>query len=514
MAPPRLKLKLYNTLTRREEPLDPIEPGHVRMYNCGPTVYNHVHIGNMCAFMLADLLRRTIEYAGYRVTQVMNVTDVGHMQRDDVADGTGEDKLELAARAQKRTPWDLARTYATRFFADLDTLNMRAAHYYPRATEFVPEMIAIIERLIARGLAYVVPGGDVYFEVTRFPEYGKLSGNKLDAIDPGARIEVRAEKRHPADFALWKRDPKHVMQWDSPWGKGFPGWHIECSAMSMRFLGETFDIHTGGEDNIFPHHECEIAQSEGATGKPFVRLWAHTRFMLVDGKKMSKSLGNFYTVPDLLARGYSGREVRYALVASHYRTQQNFTMEGLEAARKALERIDNFVAKVGADAEAAMASAVEAGGTPKDTTERADVGFVNAAESRFDEALAADLNVSGALAALFELIREGNRRTLKALEASVVMAWLREIDQVLGVIFFKPPGGEEFRPEGRTSEAPPELAPAEIDDLLARREAARKGRDFAEADRIRDTLAAHGYEIEDTPKGARVKRKAGKRGPS
>jgi cysteinyl-tRNA synthetase len=502
---PRLSLRLYNTLTHREEPFETLEPGHVRMYNCGPTVYNHAHIGNMSAYMLADLLRRAFEYAGYRVTQVINITDVGHMTLDDQGGG-GEDKLEAAARAQHRTPWDIARTYTQRYFADLDTLNIRAAHYYPRATEFVPEMIRIVETLVAKGLAYVVPGGDVYFEVTRFPDYGKLSGQKLADLDAGARVEVRAEKRHPADFALWKQDPKHVMQWESPWGRGFPGWHIECSAMSMRYLGESFDVHTGGEDNIFPHHECEIAQSEGATGKPFVRYWLHTRFLQVEGKKMSKSLGNFYTVPDLLAKGYSGREVRYALLSTHYRTQSNFTMDGLESARKNLERIDNLVAKL-----EELAAAKLTGGEPAGAgTTRADLGFIHDAEKRFDEALAADLNLSGALAALFDFIREANKRSLGPIEATTALTWLRDIDRVLGVIFFRPvPAEMPAAPAPATGGGwlKPEEWPADVKALVDAREAARKSKDWKESDRLRGEVAKLGHLVEDTPKGPRVKRK-------
>jgi cysteinyl-tRNA synthetase len=501
----KLNLGLHNTLTGRVEPFEPLEPGHVRMYNCGPTVYNDAHIGNMCAYMLADLLRRTFEYAGYRVTQVVNITDVGHLtQSDDLADGRGEDKLEAASRAQRRTPWDIARTYLTRYFQDLERLNIRAAHYYPRATEFVPEMIAIVERLLAKGLAYVVPSGDVYFDVTKFPAYGRLSKNSLDDLNAGARIEVREEKRNPADFALWKRDAKHIMQWDSPWGSGFPGWHIECSAMSMRYLGESFDVHTGGEDNIFPHHECEIAQSEGATGKPFVRFWLHTRFLLVEGKKMSKSAGNFYTVEDLVRRGFTGREIRYALLSSHYRTQSNFTLEGLEAARKNLERIDNFVRKLEDD----LGPEPGAGGAGGDATVRADVGFLNAAEQRFDEALGADLNLSGALAALFDLVREGNKRSLRSIEATAVLRWLREIDEVLGVIFWKPAPAAVAQPGAPSTAAGGDGAPpAECNDLLAKRQAARAAKDFKEADRLRDELLQRGYVIEDTAKGPRLKKR-------
>ena len=342
---PKLSLKLHNTLSHAVEPFEPLEVGHVRMYHCGPTVYDYAHIGNLKAFMLADLLRRVMERAGYRVTQVMNITDVGHLTEDDVADARGEDRLEQAARRLSRTPWDIARHYTRAFLCDLEALGVRAAHAYPRASEFIPEMITLVERLIERGLAYAV-GGNVYFDVRRFKGYGKLSGNTLDALEAGARVEVRGDKRSAHDFALWKHDPKHLMQWPSPWGRGFPGWHVECSAMAMRFLGESFDIHTGGEDNIFPHHDCEIAQSEGATGKPFARFWLHTRFMTVDGEKMSKRLRNAYTLADVRARGYSARELRYALGKTHYRNAFNFTWDALDEARTALKRIGAFVYRV------------------------------------------------------------------------------------------------------------------------------------------------------------------------
>jgi cysteinyl-tRNA synthetase len=495
---PRLELTLYNTLTRREEPFRPLDPPRVRMYNCGPTVYNYAHIGNLSAFAFADVLRRALEYAGYEVTQVMNITDVGHLTRDDLADAQGEDKLDLAARRERRSPWDLARHYTHAFFADMEALNIRAAHYHPRATEFVPEMIELIRMLEAKGLAYRAgAGGDVYFDVAKFPEYGRLSGNTLESLAAGARVDVREEKRSPHDFALWKSDPKHIMQWDSPWGPGFPGWHIECSAMARRFLGDTIDIHTGGEDHIFPHHECEIAQSEGATGKPFARFWMHKRFILVGGKKMAKSAENFYTLGDLAARGFTGRDLRYFFLQTHYRAQANFTFEGLEAARKALERLDNFVAKTEAEAR-------PLGAAPPAALDPAYEEEIERARRKFDAAIAADLNLSGALGAIFDLVREGNRRALAPAQAAQTMEFLRSADEVLGFLFFRPP-----RPPARF-EAQPSLSTKfteeEAEALLARREAARKAKDFAEADRIRDELRKKGYAIEDTAKGARIKR--------
>jgi cysteinyl-tRNA synthetase len=476
------KIRFYNTLTKRKEDFEPLVPGKVRMYHCGPTVYAPAHIGNMTAFLLGDLLRRTLELFGYDVLQVMNITDVGHMTRDDVADCGGEDRLERRAREQGLTPWDLARKYTWLFVRDLELLGIKAAHVNPRATEFVPEMIAIIERLVAKGLAYQVPGGDVYFDVTKFPAYGRLSGNTLEQLEAGARVEVREEKRHPADFALWKVDPKHIMQWDSPFGRGFPGWHIECSAMSMRFLGETFDIHTGGEDNIFPHHECEIAQSEGATGKPFVRHWLHTRFLLVEGKKMAKREGNFFTLGDLVDRGFKPREVRYLLLSTHYRSQANFTFEGLRAARAALARLDELRERV-EQARALIGM-----------SDMRVAEACRAARDAFYLALGDDLNVSEALAALFNLVREVNRATFTSGDVDIILRTLRCIDSVLGVIFVA-----EEKPAASTASVSPDWARAE--ELKKRRDDARKRRDFGEADRLRHELAALGFVIKDKPDG-------------
>jgi len=287
-----MSLSLFNSLTRRIDPFEPLDPPRVRIYNCGPTVYSHAHIGNFASFIMADLLRRYLEYSGYQVTQVMNITDVGHMTDDEIADGGGEDKLEKKARQERKDPWQIARQYEEAFQRDREILNVLPAHHFPRATEHIPEMIALIEELLRKGLAYEA-GDQVYFEISRFPRYGILSGNSPEELQAGARVEEDPHKRNPLDFCLWKRDPKHIMQWDSPWGRGFPGWHIECSAMSRKYLGEVFDIHTGGEDNIFPHHDCEIAQSSGGEDRIFARFWLHRRHILVNNRKMSKREGNF-----------------------------------------------------------------------------------------------------------------------------------------------------------------------------------------------------------------------------
>src|ERR1041385_8225489 len=295
------------------------------MYNCGPTVYSYAHIGNFATFLLADLLRRYLEYSGLEVLQVMSITDVGHLTDDALADGRGEDKLERKAREEKKDPWQIARFYEDAFQRDRRLLNILPAHHYPRATEHVPEMIEMIGDLLEKRLAYQA-GGQVYFEISRFPQYGILSGNTPQELLAGARVEEDPEKRSPLDFCLWKKDSRHIMQWDSPWGRGFPGWRIECSAMSRKYLGPIFDVHTRSEENIFPHHECEIAQSSGGEGRIFSRYWLHRRHILVDGRKMSKWEGNFYTLSDLLEKGFRGSQVRYALMAGHYRATLNFTL--------------------------------------------------------------------------------------------------------------------------------------------------------------------------------------------
>jgi cysteinyl-tRNA synthetase len=484
-------LVLYNTLTRRKEPFEPLEAGLVRMYNCGPTVYSFAHIGNFATFLLADLLRRHLEYSGLRVRQIMNITDVGHLTDDSQADALGEDKLEKKAREEKKDPWELARFYEDAFHRDRKALNLLDAERYPRATEHIPEMIALIEELLEKGLAYEA-GDQVYFQIAKFPEYGILSGNTVEELVAGAgeRVEQDPNKRNPLDFTLWKKDPRHIMQWDSPWGRGFPGWHIECSAMSRKYLGEVFDIHTGGEDNIFPHHECEIAQSSGGTGRIFARFWLHRRHILVDGKKMSKSLGNFYTIADLMGPkfGFTGPEIRYALMSANYRTQLNFTIEGLGAARESLRRLANFIDDMSGRPP------VEA---PEDVQAIEDVAA--AADRGFREALDDDLNISGALAAVFDFIREANKtaRTRKGGEAAIrrLLDW----DRVLGVL--QPsPGAENPAAKGAGQGR---IEAGEVEKLLADREAARKGKDFRKADEIRKLLLEKGVVIKDTPQGTR-----------
>ena len=466
-----MAIRFYNTLKNFKEEFTPGEPGKVTMYNCGPTVYNFAHIGNFRAYVFADILRRYLEYRGYEVRQVMNITDVGHLTDD--AD-EGEDKMVVAAGKEGKDPWEIAEFYSEAFYEDVDTLKIQRAAVYPKATDHVPQMISVVEKLIEAGHAYVSKDC-VYYDVSTFPGYGRLSGNTLEALQAGARVEVNPDKRNPYDFSLWVTDDHHLMKWESPWGVGYPGWHIECSAMSMAHLGETVDIHTGGEDNIFPHHECEIAQSEGANDTPFVRYWMHTRHLLVDNQKMSKSKGNFYTLRDLIAKGYDADSIRYALLSTHYRQQLNFTLEGIDAAKQAIARLRDFVRGLD-DASAA-----------EDNPEAAPL--LDKAVQGFESAMDDDLNISLALAAVFDFVREANRLELSQDDAGRVKDALKRIDHVLGVI-----EEEEM------------LLDDEIERLIQERIDARKERNFARSDEIRDLLKDQGIILEDTPQGTRWKR--------
>jgi len=477
-------LRFYNTLTRRKEVFEPLEKGVVRMYNCGPTVYNFAHIGNFRAYMLADLLRRYLEYKGYKVMQVMNITDVGHMTVDEVADARGEDKIEKKAKEEGKNPWEIAEFYTKAFLEDSKTLNLKEPMVRPRATQHIQEMIELIEKLISNGYAYVV-NGSVYFEVSKFRDYGKLSGNTLEKLKAGAsgRVEENPDKKNPFDFALWIHNPRHIMQWDSPWGRGYPGWHIECSAMSMKYLGETLDIHTGGEDNIFPHHECEIAQSEGATGKPFVRYWLHTRHLVVEGKKMSKRFGNFYTLRDLLAKGYDPMAIRFLLLSAHYRTKLNFTEEALKGAEKTIQNMREFISRL---------REVQGSGENPEVKE-----LVERAKRIFEESLDDDLNISPALSGIFELMREINKRMdeggIGKKDAELVLKTMEGFDRVLGLRLMETPRVWFTLEE----------AEGEIKEMLKERERLRKERNWEEADRIREKLREMGILVEDTPEGPR-----------
>jgi cysteinyl-tRNA synthetase len=467
----------YNTLTRRKEPFTSLEPRVVRMYNCGPTVYSRAHIGNFRAYLFADTLRRWLEYRGYEVRQVMNITDVGHLTDD--AD-EGEDKIEVQARREGRDPLAIARQFTELFMKDLALLGCEPALVYPRASEHIPEMLAMIDGLVAKGLAYRTDG-NVYFEVARFPGYGKLSGNKVEDLDAGSRIAVREEKRHPADFALWKSDPHHLLKWPSRYGPdGFPGWHIECSAMAMKHLGKRIDIHTGGEDNIFPHHECEIAQSEGLNEEPFATVWMHTKFLQVDGGKMSKSLGNVYSLDDVKDRGFEPRVLRYTLIRGHYRQPLNFTWDIIKESGAALENLDDLVLRL------RRASGGD-GASPS-----ADDGLEELADVRdeFEGAMDDDLNTPRALSALHKLRTHVLEGRLGISAASAGLQFVSKANRALGVI--------------RTEETSLDQS---IEAAIAARQDARKRKDFKESDRIRDELLAKGIVLEDTAKGVIWKRK-------
>ncbi len=477
-------LQLHDSLAKAKKPFEPIVPGKVTMYSCGPTVYDDVHIGNLRSFAAADLLRRYLQYKGFEVRQVMNITDVGHMLAD--AD-EGEDKMEVAAAKAGKTPQEVAAFYTERFFRDIDRLGIRRADMYPRASEYVQEMIALIEKLLAAGKAYKV-GSNVYYDVSMFPAYGKLSGNTVEGLQAGARVEVRDEKKHPQDFALWIHNPNHLMQWEAPWGKGYPGWHIECSAMAIEELAETIDIHTGGEDNKFPHHECEIAQSEGATGKTFVNTWVHVTHLLVDGEKMSKSKGNFFVLQDLFDKGYAARDVRFALLSSHYRQQLNFTFAGLDAARNALARFDAFV-----DSLRAI--------VPSDVPDMTDLVIKGQGDGMgvrflFGAAMDDDLNISAALGELFKWVTVMNEQIahigLSEKDRDEALDFMDDVEGVLGIRFGKAVTEEDV--------------PADIRALVDARDAARAKKDWAESDRLRDELKGRGFVVEDTPQGRRIKK--------
>ena len=487
-----MTLKLYNTLTKREEEFKPIETGRVTMYNCGPTVYSFAHIGNFASFVMGDLLRRYLEYSGYEVTQIMNITDVGHLTEDDVADACGEDKLEKAARERQVDIWDIAREYEKAFHEDRRRLNLLEADKYPRATDHVPQMQEMISELLELDLAYVA-GDQVYFAIDKFPYYGRLSGNTTEQLVAGARVAEDERKQNPLDFALWKKDPDHLMKWDSPWGEGFPGWHIECSAMAREYLGEKIDIHTGGEDNIFPHHECEIAQSSRGQNESFANYWLHRRHIFVEGKKMSKSARNFYTVRDLLEKGYDGLEIRYSLVSLHYRANSNFTFKGLDDAKKSLRYLREFRLDMRAlpkrDAEAPELDALEELRTAKDEGFRAGMD--------------ADLNTSVALAKVREFCAEARKICTSHRAGEIAATQLENWDRVLGVLDPSPEGAERGMGSGSDAEVVAGLTAAEVQRLVDERAAARQAKDFGTSDRIRDELLAKGVVVKDGPDGSR-----------
>ena len=479
-----MALRLYNTMTRSKEEFKPMVAGQVGMYTCGPTVYGYPHIGNMRTYIFEDLLRRVLEYDGYAVNHIMNITDVGHLVSD--AD-EGEDKMITAMRSEGKSAYDIAQFYTAFFVQEMERLNCLMPSKLTPATEHIPEMIALIQKLDERGHAYVIEDG-VYYDVSTFPDYGKLSRLSLEGQEAGARVEVNSEKRGPADFALWKKAaPNHLMQWPSPWGQGFPGWHIECSAMSMKYLGETFDIHTGGVDHIPIHHENEIAQSEGATGKKFVNYWLHGEFLLIDGGKMSKSLRNLYTTDDLIKNGVDPLAYRYFTFSAHYRTKLNFTWEAVKGQQKWFNTLREFVANA-----AALAS--EGG-------ELGDTSWLDSYRQQFQDAIDDDLNMPRAVGVVATLVREAERRDLAEQTASArvaARATLLDFDRVLGLELA---AIQPLLTETQTNSSDYDELPTEVVNLIEERKAAKEAKDFKRADEIRKQVRELGYELIDRPGG-------------
>jgi cysteinyl-tRNA synthetase len=463
-------LKLFNTETREKEEIC-APGGTIKMYTCGPTIYDFAHIGNFRTYVFEDLLRRAIQYFGFKVEQAMNITDI-------------DDKTLRGAIAKKISLKEYTEPFRKAFFEDLEALHIQKVEHYPAATDYIPEMIQMIQTLLQKGFAYHSPNGSIYFSIGKFSSYGRLSHLNLSDLKVNASGDNEADeydKDNIADFVLWKAyDPERDGQifWESPFGPGRPGWHIECSAMATKLLGSTIDIHCGGVDNMFPHHENEIAQSECCSGHRFVRHWIHVEHLLVDHKKMSKSLGNFYTLRDLLKRGFTGTEVRYLLLSTHYKTQLNFTFAGLEAARASLKRVEDLVFRL---------RHIQKEHPTTDILPKADLDF--------KAALSDDLNISVALATLFDLVRELNilcdEEKLGKKEAEAALALLSKWDQVLAVL-----------PLSKQTEIPADLL-----QFLDRREEARLQKNWSVSDQMRDAIIARGYVIEDTPQGARLKKK-------
>lgn len=474
---PKLPLVFFNTETREKQTFKPIQGNTVRMYTCGPTVYNYAHIGNLRTFVFEDVLRRTLKFFGFQVIQVMNITDID----DKTIRGAAEKKIPLV---------EFTKPFANAFFVDLQTLCIERVEYYPCATDYINQMIDFIQKLLDKGVAYKSQDKSVYYSIAKCPRYGRLSHLKLDELKAGAGENIQHDeydKETVSDFVLWKaydscRDGPFF--WESPFGPGRPGWHLECSTMAMEILGETLDIHVGGVDNIFPHHENEIAQSESCSGREFAKLWLHAEHLLVNHKKMSKSLGNFYTLRDLLKKGYSGLEIRYLLMQAHYRTQLNFTFEGLEGARHSLTRLNDFGKRM---QEMALNEGAHSSACRQTLTN---------ALQRFAAAMANDLNISVALAALFDLMSEVNgqydTQSLTKKDAFEVLYVLQEFNRILAIFNFE-----------QAEERPPQ----ELLDLVEKRKAARAQKDFNTADACRKEIESRGYSLEDTPQGARLKKR-------
>ncbi len=482
-----MSLLVYNTLSKTKEEFVPLESGRVRMYVCGPTVYGHSHLGHAKSYVSFDVIVRYLRFLGYTVTYVQNVTDVGHLTDD--AD-EGEDKLLKQSKIERVHPMQIAEFYTQSYYEDMDALNVLRPDIAPRATGHILEQLAMVEGLLNKGYAYEV-NGSVYFDVSKFPRYGKLSGRRPEELEAGARVEVNPDKKHPADFALWKRaEPGHIMRWPSPWGEGFPGWHLECSAMSIKYLGESFDIHGGGLENQFPHHECEIAQSEALTNRPFVKYWLHNNMVTVDGRKMGKSLGNFTTLKDAFKK-WSPQVVRFFVLQSHYRSTLDFSEQAVEGAAKGLERLNSVRRTVRHQLQSP-------GGNGKNAP-------VNLAGYRaaFTKAMADDFNTPQAIAVLFDLAREVNG--LLASSESLTRESLREIDalfeglagSVLGIL---------LEPAAAIADHQPSLDDQLMNILIGLRNDLRAQKLWPLADQIRKGLAAIGVTLEDGKQGTTWKR--------
>ncbi len=462
-------LKIYNTLTRQKEEFVPIDSKCVRMYSCGPTVYNYAHIGNLRTYIFMDLFRRVLKYDDYKIKGVMNITDVGHLLSDG---DNGEDKMEKASREQQKTPLEIAEFYSNIFFEDLKKLNICKPEIVPKATDHIQDMIQYVQELLDKGYAYEIDDG-IYYDISKFPEYGKLSRLSLEDQQAGARVEVNSQKRHPADFAVWKKaDPNHIMQWDSPWGKGYPGWHIECSAMSRKYLGQVFDIHTGGVDHIPVHHENEIAQNEALTGKKSVNYWVHSEFMLVNNGKMSKSLRNTYTVSQLEQMGYSPMDFRYFCLNANYRKKLNFTFDGMNASKVAYEKLLNtlYLHKMSQNEDIAPEKLAEY-------------------KKQFVEAINDDLNISLAMGVLWSMVKEN--------KCKAIYKMALDFDKVLGLSLDKAKPSENEQEENID-------IPQEIIDIANQRVQAKKDKDYALADQLRQKISQLGYNVVDTKEGFKV----------
>lgn len=461
-------------MSRKKEEFKPLNEDFVTIYSCGPTVYNYAHIGNMRTYVFMDILRRALKLNGYNLKHVMNITDVGHLTSDG---DEGEDKMEKAAKSQKKTPWEIAAYFTGVFFEDLKRLNIETPELTPKATEHIDQMIDFVKELCDKGYGYETSDG-IYFDISKFPRYGRLSRANLEEQLAGAseRVEINNEKRHPADFAIWKKAPKeHIMQWPSPWGMGYPGWHIECSTMSREYLGDCFDIHTGGVDHIPIHHENEIAQSEALTGKKSVDYWMHSEFLLVDNGKMSKSLGNTYTVSDLIEKGYSPLAYRYFCLNGNYRNKLNFTWEALDAAQVSLDRLYAAVAKH---------KGAPAGNISAET--------IQEWKKDFAEAVSDDLNVPLGLGILWKVLKNAEK-------SRDIYEFALYTDKVLGLSI------EKNTNKANESENKEETEfSQEILDLVAKRTEAKKAKDFKTADSIRDQLKAMGITLIDTKEGVKI----------